>query len=270
VRKRIALCILLVSGLVLVALGPAAADRTLTVFGAASLTEFLQAAKPVFEKAHPEVTVRLNLAASSRCRIQIEHGAPCDVLLSANTKNMEPLVEAGIARDPIMFAYNKVVIIAPRSNPGGLQTPADLAKPGLKLVTCSPEVPIGRYTRTAIEKMDASGEYGDRFKQRVLANIVSEEPNVKGIVAKVLLGEADGGMCYASDVTAAVRPKVKTIGIPDEANVVADYPIAVLNGSSEDALAETFVEFVLSEDGQKLLAHHGFIPLGPPKQGSAG
>lgn len=246
---------------------PAAADTSLFVFAASSLTETLQEAEQVFEKAHPGVDVRLNLAASSRCRIQIEQGAPADVFLSANTSNMDPLVEAGLAKDPIIFTHNRVLIIAPKSNPGRLIGPSDLAKPGLKLVTCSPEVPIGKYTRTVIDKMDASGDYGANFKTKVLANIASEEPNVKGIVAKVLLGEADAGICYASDVTAAARPKLKVIDIPDEVNVIADYPIAVMTGSSQQALAQQFVAFMMSEQGQRLLAENGFIPVSPPSKG---
>jgi len=246
---------------------PAAADTSLFVFAAASLTETLQEAEPVFEKAHPGVDVRLNLAASSRCRIQIEQGAPADVFLSANTSNMDPLVEAGLAKNPVIFTHNRVVIIAPKSNPGQLIGASDLAKPGLKLVTCGPEVPIGKYTRIVIDNMDASGDYGTNFKVKVLANIASEEPNVKGIVAKVLLGEADAGICYASDVTAAARPKLKVIDIPDEVNVIADYPLAVITGSSQQALAQQFVAFILSEQGQKLLAENGFIPVSPPSKG---
>jgi molybdate transport system substrate-binding protein len=239
-----------------------AAER-LTVFGAASLTEFLQEAKPTFEKAHPGTDVRLSLAASSRCRIQIEQGAPADVFLSANTKNMDPLVEAGLAKDPVIFAHNRVVIITPGSNPARLTRPSDLAKPGLKLVTCSPEVPIGNYTRVVVDKMDASGEYGANFKEKVLANIASEEPTVKGIVAKVLLGEADAGVCYSSDVTPAVREEVLTIHIPNAVNVIADYPIAVIAGTRQRALAEDFMAFVLSPEGQRLLVKHGFVNARP-------
>jgi len=268
-RRLIALCILFLSPLVVFSPAPAAADSTLTVFAAASLTEFLQGAKPVFEKAHPGTTLLLNLAASSRCRIQIEQGAPCDVFLSANTKNMDPLVEADIARDPVIFAHNRLVIITPKSNPGVLQAPTDLTKPGLKLVTCSAEAPIGRYTRICIDKMDASGDYGANFRQRVVANIVSEEPTVKGIVAKVMLGEADGGICYASDVTPAVRPKVNAIDIPDDVNIIADYPIAVIADSRHKDLAREFVRFVLSDESQGLLAHHGFIPARPPEDDSS-
>ncbi|MBE9565997.1 MAG: molybdate ABC transporter substrate-binding protein [Proteobacteria bacterium] len=260
------LLILLSLLLSLAAAGPVAADRTLTVFGAASLTEFLGETKTIFERAHPDVTLRLNLASSSRCRIQIEQGAPADVFLSANTNNMTPLVEANLAESPTIFAHNRLVIITPGNNPADLRTPADLAKPGIVLITCAPQVPIGRYTRTVIDNMDCSGDYGPDFAQRVLANVRSEEPTVKGIVAKVHLGEADAGICYASDVTPAVRPDVRVIDIPDTVNVIADYPIAVLRNTRQRPLAREFVQFIMSPQGQQLLAHHGFIPVQPPAE----
>jgi molybdate transport system substrate-binding protein len=246
---------------------PAAAGKALTVFAAASLTETLQQVEPLFENAHPGLDVRLNMAASSRCRIQIEQGAPADVFLSANTSNMDPLVDAGLVEKPVVFAHNRVLIIAPKSNPCRIKSPSDLAKPGTKLVTCSPEVPIGKYTRVVIDKMDASGDYGPNFKSRVEANIVSEEPNVKGIVAKVHLGEADAGVCYASDVTPAIRSEITVIDIPDEVNVIADYPIAVVKKSTQKALAREFMAFILSDKGQELLAKNGLIAAKPPAKG---
>jgi len=258
------LLILLSLLLSLAAAGPAAADRTLTVFAAASLTEFLEEAETVFERAHPGVTLRLNLAASSRCRIQIDQGAPADIFMSANPNNMTPLVEANLAESPTIFAHNRLVIMTPGNNPANLRTPADLARPSITLVTCAPQTPIGRYTRTVIDNMDRSGDYGPNFGRRVLANVHSEEPTVKGVVAKVHLGEADAGICYASDVTPAVRPDVRVIDIPDAVNVIADYPIAVLRNTRERNLAREFVHFILSREGQQLLARHGFIPARPP------
>jgi len=248
-------------------LRPAEAGKTLTVFAAASLTEMLKQVELVFEKAHPRLDVRLNMAASSRCRIQIEQGAPADVFLSANRSNMDPLVEAGVVEKPAIFAHNRVLIIAPKANPAGMRSPADLAKAGTKLVTCSPEVPIGKCTRIVIDKMDASGEYGANFKARVLSNIVSGEPNVKGIGARIRLGEADAGVCCASDVTPAVRQDVEVIGIPDEMNVIGGYPIAVVKGSSQKVLAREFIAFMLSGRGQSILAQNGFIPVKPPAGG---
>jgi len=242
---------------------PAEGANTLMVFGAASLTEFLQEAKTSFEKEHPGTTVRLNLAASSRLRIQIEHGGPADVFLSADTKNMDPLVQAKLAEGSSIFAHNRLVIAVPKRNPAHIEAPADLAKPNEKLVVAAPETPIGTYTREVIQKMDASGKYGKRFGARALANVCSNEPTVKAVVAKVNLGEADAGICYASDITPAVRPNVSVIDIPDEFNVIADYPIAVIAGSRQEDLASQFVRFVLSPKGQSLLVKHGFANARP-------
>jgi len=266
-RRLFVLSVVLTCIVTVVGVRPAAAGKTLTVFAAASLTETLQQVEPIFEKAHPGLDVRLSMAASSRCRIQIQQGAPADVFLSANTSNMDPLAEAGLMEKPVIFAHNRVLIIAPKSNPAGIKSPTDLAKAGVKLVTCSPEVPIGKYTRIVIDKMDASGDYGPNFKARVAANIASEEPNVKGIVAKVHLGEADAGVCYASDVTPAIRSEITVVDIPDEVNVIGDYPIAVLKSSAQKALAREFMAFILSDKGQGLLAENGLIPAKPPAQG---
>jgi molybdate transport system substrate-binding protein len=128
-------------------------------------------------------------------------------------------------------------------------------------------VPIGEYTRIVIDKMAASGEYGPNFKARVLANIVSEEPNVKGIVAKVLLGEADAGICYASDAAAAGRRRLTVFDIPDAVNVIADYPIAVMATCRNRALAQEFLAFMLAPKGQQSLAENGFIPVSPLPKG---
>ncbi len=244
----------------------AAAERTLTVFGASSLTEYLDAAKKIFEKAHPGVEVRLNIASSSQCRMQIEQGAPADVFMSADTTNMEPLVAAKSAIQPVVFAHNRLTVIIPKSNPGHVQALDDLGRKGLKLIIGAAEVPVGKYTRTVIDKMDASGKFGKDFGRRVLANVRSEEPAVKAVVTKVSLNEADAGICYISDVTPAVRGKLTAIRIPDQLNVVADYSIAVLKDSTEKDLAGDFVSYVLSKEGQKLLVQNGFLPLARPNR----
>ncbi len=242
---------------------PAEGGTTLTVFGAASLTEFLQEAEASFEKDHAGTTVRLNLAASSRLRIQIEYGGRADVFLSADTQNMDPLVQAKLAEKPIIFAHNRLVIAVPRSNPARIGSPGDLAKPDVKLVIAAAETPIGTYTRESIYALDASGKYGKGFRKRVFANVCSQEPNVKAVVAKVNLGEADAGICYASDITPAIRPNVSAIDIPDEFNVIADYPIAVIAGPGRKDVAGQFVRFVLSPKGQSLLVKHGFVNARP-------
>ncbi len=242
---------------------PADAAETLTVFAAASLTEFLGEAEPVFEKKHPGTQVRLNLAASSRLRIQIEYGGPADVFLSANTKNMGPLVKAKLAEKPSVFAHNRLIIAVPKRNPARIRAAADLARRGVKLVIAAEQTPIGTYTREVIGKMDACGDYGEDFAARVMANVRSHEPTVKAVVARVYLGEADAGICYASDITPAIRENVFSIDIPDAVNVVAAYPLAVISRTRHRALADTFVDFVLSPEGQRLLVKHGFLNARP-------
>jgi molybdate transport system substrate-binding protein len=242
-----------------------AAPRSLTVFGASSLTEFLDSAKKVFEKAHPGVTMRINIASSSQCRLQIQQGAPADVFMSADTTNMEPLVAAKMVSGPALFAFNRITVIVPKKNPAHIENLADLAKPKVKVVIGAADVPVGKYTRTVLDNMDASGKYGKDYAKRVLANVCSEEPAVKAVVTKVNLGEADAGFCYISDVTKEVRPNVRAFRIPDDVNVIATYPIAVLKEAKEPALAGEFMKFVLSKEGQKLLGAQGFLPLASVK-----
>ena len=264
-RGIVSLSFSVVCALALVVGGPAEGANTLMVFGAASLTEFLQEAETLFQKEHPGTTVRLNLAASSRLRIQIEYGGPADVFLSADTKHMDPLVKAKLAERSSIFAHNRLVIVVPKSNPAHINAPGDLGKRNVKLVIAAPETPIGTYTREVIQKMDASGKYGKGFAARALGNVCSQEPTVKAVVAKVHLGEADAGICYASDITPAIRPAVSVIDIPDECNIIADYPIAVVAASRQKDLANQFVRFVLSPKGQSLLVKHGFVNARPTK-----
>ena len=249
--------------LALVVGGPAEGANRLMVFGAASLAEFLDEAGTSFEKQHPGTTVRLNLAASSRLRLQIEYGGPADVFLSANTRHMGPLVKAGLAERSSIFAHNRLVIAVPKGNPARINAPGDIGKRNVKLVIAAPETPIGTYTGEVIQKMDASGKYGKGFGARALGNVCSKEPSVRAVVAKVHLGEADAGICYASDITPAIRPAVCAIGIPNECNIIADYPIAVIAGSRQKGLAIQFVQFVLSPKGQGLLVKHGFVNARP-------
>ncbi len=255
-----AICLALLL-IVFATVSPAATDRTLTVFGAASLAEYLDALKPVFEKSHPDVEVRINTGGSGQLRTQVEQGAPADVFMSADTDNMNILSAAGLVSKPAVFCRNRLTVIIPVKNSAGIQSLADLAKPKLKLVVAAPDVPAGKYTRAILQNMDASGQYGRDFAKRVLANVRSEEPSVKPVVTKVSIGEADAGFCYISDVTPAVRPKVRALRIPDNQNTIAVYPIAVVNDSKQKVLARDFVRLVLSPEGQKLLAKHGFLPM---------
>jgi molybdate transport system substrate-binding protein len=139
----------------------------------------------------------------------------------------------------------------------------DLAKPGVKLVLTNKEVPVGNYSRQALAKMSQDAAFGSDFATRVLANLVSEETNVKQVVAKVQLGEADAGIVYSSDVTPAVRGAVKVLAIPEPFNVIAQYPIAVVRDAPNAAGARAFIDYVLSPAGQAILTKHGFLAVAP-------
>ncbi len=233
--------------------------QTLTVFAASSLTDAFGEIGKAFEAANPGVTVTLNFAASGALRTQIEEGAPADVFASASGKEMDTLVTGSlVTKDvPQIFLTNKLVVIMPANNPAALEKLEDLAKPGIKLVLAAETVPVGNYARQALDKMN--GSFGADFKDKVLANVVSNEDNVKQAVAKVQLGEADAGIVYVSDVLAA--PELKSIEIPADLNVIAKYPIAPLTKSANADLAAKFVEYVLSAEGQALLQKWGFAPV---------
>jgi molybdate transport system substrate-binding protein len=233
--------------------------RTLTVFAAASLADAFDEIIKNFEAANPGVTVKLNFGGSQSLRTQIEQGAQADVFASANTKEMDALVTGNFvaAESPRIFLTNQLVVIMPADNPAGLKELADLAGSGLKLVLAAQEVPVGNYSLQMLDTLDAT--FGDGFKEQVLANVVSYENDVKQVVAKVQLGEADAGIVYLSDTVAA--PDLQKIDIPAENNVVASYPLAALTQSKSPALAQAFMDYVLSANGQSILKKWGFLPV---------
>jgi molybdate transport system substrate-binding protein len=245
-------------------LPPAAASTTapaanLTVFAAASLTGAFNEMGALFEKKHPGAKVTFNFAGSQDLRSQLEQGAQAEVFASADTKNMDQLKGENLLRsDPQVFAHNRLVVIVPKSNPAGIKTLQDLSKPGLKIVIADASVPVGNYALQALDKMSADSSFGASFKETVLKSVVSKETNVKAVVSKVSLGEADAGIAYSTDAQAAAE-KLTTIEIPDAFNVIATYPIAALKSAGMTSAANEFVEFVLSPDGQAVLAKYGFV-----------
>ncbi|HEY7908105.1 MAG TPA: molybdate ABC transporter substrate-binding protein [Thermomicrobiales bacterium] len=237
-----------------------AASGTLTVFAAASLTESFTEIKATFEKANPSVTVTYNFAGSQALVTQMTQGAPADVFASADQPNMDNAIKGGvIAGTPQIFVKNKLVIIVPKDNKAGIATPKDLAKPGIKFDTAQASVPVGTYTQQALDNFSKLPEYGADFKANVNKNTVSQEDNVKAIVQKVQLGEADAGIVYATDAQAA-KDKLTLIDIPDAQNVIATYPVAVVKGAKQAALGQKFIAYLLSADGQAILQKYGFAP----------
>ncbi len=232
-----------------------------TVFAAASLTDAFTEIGAMLEKAYPGVKVVFNFAGSPTLRAQLEQGARVDVFASADEPNMDAVGRQGLlAGRPRLFASNRLVVIVPARSHAAIAQLQDLARPGLKLVLARSDVPVGNYARQALARMSQDPAFGPAFAERVLANVVSEEPNVRQVVAKVQLGEADAGIVYATDVTPQVREAVQIIAIPDQFNVIARYPIAVVKNAPNAAGAQAFVDYVLSPPGQAILAKYGFIP----------
>lgn len=256
--KRL-LCLLVFLSVTLVACGGSmnSEPRALTVFAAASLTDAFTEISENFQKANPNVTVSFNFAGSQALRTQIEESAPADVFASASGKEMDALItDSFVTKESShIFLHNKLVVILPADNPAGIDSLEDLANPRLKIVLAAEEVPVGNYSRQALDLMNAS--FGTDFKDKVLANVVSYEDNVRQVVAKIQLGEADAGIVYTSDAVTA--PELQTIEIPNELNVIAKYPIALLVESANGELAQAFVNYVFSEEGLAIFQKWGFV-----------
>jgi molybdate transport system substrate-binding protein len=238
------------------------AGSALTVFAAASLKEAFTTIGAQFE-VHDRARVTFNFGGSDELVTQIAQGAPADVFASANLTQMKIAQDKGlIASRPAVFARNRLVVIVPRNNPGHVFRLRDLGRPGVRLVLAASQVPVGKYARAALAAMAHDAAFGPRFLARAMANVASNETDVKAVVAKVVLGEADAGVVYVTDVTAQVTARVHTIAIPARFNQIAPYPIAVVKGSRNPALARTFVAYVLSPAGQSVLRRSGFITTG--------
>ena len=239
---------------------PAAApvSGNLTVFAAASLTEVFTKLGDAFRQANPAISIKFNYGASSALRTQLAQGAPADVFASADQANMDGARQDGSIDGPDqLFVKNKLVVVYPR-NSTKVTSIQDLAKPGLNFVLTDPSVPIGNDARQALAKLAADPAYGAGFDQKVLANLKSNEPDVKGVVSKVQLGEADAGIVYATDAATAAND-VTAILIPDQFNIVASYPIAAVKQAQNKAAGQAFISFVRSAAGQDLLKQAGFI-----------
>jgi molybdate transport system substrate-binding protein len=232
---------------------------TLNVFAAASLKNAFQDIANQYHQAHPNVSFKFNFAGSQVLEQQLANGAPADVFASADLDNMNKASQAGLVNNSQVFAKNRLVIIVPSSNPAGVNGLQDLSKKGLKFDIAASTVPAGKYCRQAFDKMAQSSTYGLQFEKALLSNIISQEDNVTAVLQKVELGEADAGCVYQTDAASA-QGKVKIIPIPDEFNVIAQYPIAVVKTSAHASEAQSFVDYVLGPQGQATLEKYQFIP----------
>jgi molybdate transport system substrate-binding protein len=241
-----------------------AAGQTLTVFAAASLTDAFKAIGKDFESANPGATVTFNFAGSQQLAQQIGQGAPADVFASANNTQMAVVIKSGqvVSGTQRTFARNRLVVIYPKANPAGLTKLQDLAKPGIKIVLADKSVPVGGYALDFLARASQQPDFTATYSATVLANVVSYEQDVKSVLGKVALDEADAGIVYTTDISSDAAAKVGKLDIPDKLNTIASYPIAPIQGTANAGLAQKFVDYVLSPDGQNELAKFGF--LAPP------
>ena len=238
---------------------------TLTVFAAASLAEPFGELGRMLERARPQLRVRFNFAGSQQLAAQIEQGASADLFASADERWMSYLAEhERLAGDPHVFAHNQLVVIVPRSNPARITRLEQLARRGVKVVLGAPAVPVGAYSREALKRLAREPGYASDYASRVLFNVVSEEENVKSVLAKVQLGEADAGIVYRSDVTPAVARYLRVFELPTAAQITASYPIVAVRGATQPEAARAFVDLLDSEAGRAVLTRHLLTPVSPP------
>ena len=256
-----ALIISLVAGVGPAGCGGAANEGsgTLTVFAASSLTDAFGALARTFEERNPGAEVRQSFESSSTLLTQLQQGAPADVFASAAWEEMRTATKDGlVAGEPEIFVRNSEVVMVAGDNPANIQSMRDLARPGIKLVLAEDGVPAADYALEILGK--ARAEYGSDFKQDVLSNVVSREADVRASVGRVALGDADATFGYASDYTPDIRDRVRVIQIPENLNIIATYPIAVLGDAKDPELARKWVDLVVSSEGQRVLEKWGFEP----------
>ncbi|MFG2617080.1 molybdate ABC transporter substrate-binding protein [Streptomyces sp. NPDC048507] len=220
-----------------------ASKANLTVLAAASLTDVFKAAGAEYEKTHPGTKVTFSFAGSQELAAQVKQGAPADVLVTADTKTMDGL--GADVNDPKVIAKNRLVIATGKGNPFKIDDLKDLADPKVKVVLAAPEVPVGRYSKQILDA------------QKIDVKPVSQESNVRAVLSKVELGEADAGLVYKTDAATA-KDKVVAVDIPDDQNAVASYPAASLKGSKNPEAAAAFVTWLSTPEAQKFLQDAGF------------
>ena len=250
VRSRFALLCALLLSLLIVGGAAASASRTgtskvsgITVYAAASLTD-------VFPKI--DTGPKYSFGASNTLAAQITLGAPADVFASANTTIPAQLFAKGLVQKPVVFTRNRLVVVVTTSNPAGIHNIYDLRKPGVKLVIAASGVPVGSYTLQVLKQMN--------LKTSVLANVVSRESDVRSVLSKIALGEADAGFVYSTDAK-TVPGKVTVIKVPAWAQPKVTYSMAVVSSSGNKTAAQQFINEVVSKAGQKQMLAFGFLPI---------
>jgi molybdate transport system substrate-binding protein len=233
------------------------------VYTAASLTGVSKDLGSAFESMYPGTKITFNLAGTQTIKNQIQMGAYADVFMSASTRYTNELMGGGyLVNDTVKkFTSNYIVIIVPSGNPGNIQSHTDLTRPGLKIAMGTEEVPVGINTRIVIDKLSASPNIPTGWKDAVYQNVVTYETTEPGVVTKVSLGEVDAGFVYESSFSAAKTGSLELIPIPEEYNALQIYTLGILTDSTNKKTGETFIEFILSDDGQKILKEYGFSSI---------
>jgi molybdate transport system substrate-binding protein len=237
-----------------------AAPASLTIYAAASLKAAMAQVKTKYEAANPGTTLTISTDSSTALETKIEQGAPADVFLSADTTNPQKLVDKGLAAGSLArFAGNLLTVIVPASNPAGIQTPADLAKSGVKVIAAGDTAPITKYANQLVANLAKQPGYPADFVSKYTANIVSKQDNVAAVVTQVELGEGDAGIVYVTD--AKTSTKVATIAVPAAANVPATYAGVVVKASTNAVAAQAFLTWFAGPGGQAVLGGFGFLPV---------
>ncbi|MFH1680079.1 MAG: molybdate ABC transporter substrate-binding protein [Candidatus Eisenbacteria bacterium] len=240
---------LLPAGLALLACG-GPREGAITVFAAAGLTESFRALAGAFEASRPGERVVLNFAGSHTLATQIIEGAPADLFASADRVQMDRVADAGLVERPFVFARNRLVLLVPEGNPGGVRSPADLARCGVRVVAGAPGTPIALYSNQLLDSLGLAEAVG--------RNVVSYEPTVKGVVGKIVLGEADAGIVYATDRVGAAAERTIAFEMPEAAGIDIAFRAAVVRGGAGRSGAVRFAEFLETEEAAEILASFGF------------
>jgi molybdate transport system substrate-binding protein len=236
-------------------------NATLNVFAAASLTGAFGEIGKNFETKNPGVKVVFNFAGSQQLAQQIGQGADADVFASANTTQMNNVIKSGQidANASRVFIKNKLVVVFPKDNPKNITTLQDIAAPGVKVILADKSVPAGQYALDFLDKASATADFGADYKANVLKNVISYETDVKQVLSKVGLGEADAGIVYTSDATGASGAQVNHIAVALQ--TIATYPIAATKASKHADLASAFIDAVFTSEVQAVLAKYGFLSI---------
>ena len=235
--------------------------QEITVFAAASLHDVFARLGEDFRAKYPQARFTFNFAGSQQLLQQLQQGARADIFASADLRHMDAAVASGLidSASVQIFLRNRLVVVFSPSSSNALRDLHDLDQPGVKIVLADKAVPAGLYALQLLDRCDQTADFNPSFKTSVLANVVSYEENVRTVLSKVVLGEADAGIVYTSDAASVAAKGIRTATIPASVNVIATYPIGPLKESKSGGLAGRFVAFLLTDAAQEVFEHFGFI-----------